>query len=133
MSRMVETEMWFGDPPPEEQPLRDDVFALLDRTWTSKVIMRLNERPHGYLELHRSIPGISQKMLTETLYRLKRNGLVDRRVVEPRPRHVEYRLTADGSGLARLLHALQLWDWERLRATEQPLTSGRGISGPLSA
>jgi DNA-binding HxlR family transcriptional regulator len=120
MSTTFETEMWFGDPLPVEEPPLDDVFSLLDHTWIAHVVLRLGERPFGYNELYRAIPGISQKMLTDALGRLERNRLVHRDSITTRPRRIRYRLTTDGESLLRLLQALSTWDSQRAGVTDVP-------------
>jgi len=53
-------------------------LALVGDTWSVVVIMALGERPRRYGELLDRIGGISKKMLTQTLHKLVRNGLVER-------------------------------------------------------
>ncbi len=59
--------------------------------------------------LLRKIGGISQKMLTQTLKDLERNGLVIRQDMQTVPPHVEYRLSALGSSLSEALITLDRW------------------------
>src|SRR2546427_8873778 len=61
------------------------------------------------LVLLRKIEGISQKVLTQTLRQLERNGLVERCERGSRPLHVEYRLTEVARGLVDTLAALDRW------------------------
>jgi len=53
-------------------------LALIGDTWSVVVIMALGEWPRRYSELLERIGGISKKMLTQTLHRLERNGVVER-------------------------------------------------------
>ena len=55
------------------------------------------------------IGGISQKMLTQTLRDLERNGLIVRRDMQTMPLHVEYRLSALGLSLSHTLAVLDRW------------------------
>jgi DNA-binding HxlR family transcriptional regulator len=90
---------------------------VLDRIadkWTALVIQILASGTMRYAELQRAIGGISQKMLTQTLRSLERDGLV-RRIVHPVvPPKVEYSLTRLGRTLIEPLHALCRWSEKHL-------------------
>jgi DNA-binding HxlR family transcriptional regulator len=66
--------------------------------------LSLGKKRHG--ELHRAPFGISEKMLTQTLRKLERDGLVQRTIHPVVPPHVDYALTRLGSTLTALLHTL---------------------------
>jgi len=59
--------------------------------------------------LYERIGGISQKMLTQTLRDLERNGLVIRQDMKSKPLHVEYRLSPLGASLSETLAVLDRW------------------------
>ena len=85
---------------------------LLDRIankWTVLVIDLLAPGPRRFSELKRSIEGISQKMLTQTLRALEADGLVDRRAFATVPVTVEYSLTPLGHSLQGALCPLRQW------------------------
>lgn len=85
---------------------------VLDRVadkWTVLIIILLKERPQRFSELQRAIEGISQKMLTQTLRILERDGLVNRKVYAEVPPRVEYTLTALGETIYPPLLALSEW------------------------
>src|ERR1700722_9654805 len=66
--------------------------------------------PQRHAELRRRVPGITQKMLTETLRSMEGDGLVERRVLkDTAPQHVEYALTALGATLREPLAAICAW------------------------
>ncbi|CAN5611926.1 hypothetical protein BH11ACT8_BH11ACT8_11680 [soil metagenome] len=67
-----------------------------------------------YSELSRRIAGVSQKMLTQTLRHLERDGLVTRDVVATVPVTVHYELTALGSSLAALIQGIKDWAEEHM-------------------
>lgn len=78
-------------------------FNLVDAIsgkWTHLVIYQLAHRAIRHSELKRSIDGISQKMLTQTLRNLERTGIVGRTVYPVIPPRVEYSLTSLGESLA---------------------------------
>lgn len=89
-------------------PTRQVLDRLADK-WTVLVVGLLEQRPHRFGELLRSIDGISQKMLTQTLRSLESDGLVDRRVKATVPVTVEYSLTATGRTLTEPLDAIRHW------------------------
>lgn len=85
---------------------------LLDRvgdTWSVFVIVELANGARRFGELQRAIDGISQRMLTLTVRRLERDGLVTRTVYATVPAQVDYRLTETGASLTHLVKALADW------------------------
>jgi DNA-binding HxlR family transcriptional regulator len=90
---------------------------ILDRIgdrWTVLVVGVLGEGDARFSELRRRIQGVSQKMLTQTLRGLERDGLVRRTVYPQVPVRVEYALTDAGRTLLEPLRALQEWAIEHL-------------------
>ncbi|WP_407649496.1 winged helix-turn-helix transcriptional regulator [Goodfellowiella coeruleoviolacea] len=77
--------------------------------WSVLVVVLLGRRNHRFNELHRSIEGVSQRMLTLTLRNLERDGLVSRTVHPTVPPSVEYALTDLGRTLLVPLSALAEW------------------------
>ena len=89
-------------------PLRQ-IIDVIGNKWTLLVMLLLRPGVRRNGELKRAAQGISQKMLTQTLRDLERNGLVNRVVFDAVPPHVEYSLTRLGQSLG---HALDdLGDW----------------------
>lgn len=89
-------------------PTRKALDRIADK-WTALIIGLLAERPHRFGELRRRIDGISQKMLTQTLRSLERDGLVHRRAEATVPVTVEYSLTPLGTTLVAPLEAIRDW------------------------
>jgi DNA-binding HxlR family transcriptional regulator len=90
---------------------------VLDRIadkWTALIIQLLSKQTMRYAELQREIGGISQKMLTQTLRSLERDGLVDRKVYPVVPPKVEYSLSRLGRTLIEPLRALCRWSEKHL-------------------
>lgn len=106
-----------GDPPgpsPALDPYADGCPSrrLLDRIgdrWTVLVVGTLDNGPRRFSEIRRSVAGVSQKMLTQTLRGLERDGLVTRTVYAEVPPRVEYELTPAGRTLREPLKALERW------------------------
>ena len=92
----------------ENCPVRD-VLAQIGGKWSTLIVTALAERPHRFGELRRALADISQRMLTETLRDLQRDGLVSRCVYPTRPPSVEYALTDLGRSLLTSLAALINW------------------------
>lgn len=82
---------------------------LISDRWTLIVVKALAEGIQRYGELQRVIGGISQKMLTQTLRSLERDGLVRRTVYPVVPPKVEYTLTPLGETLIDLLVVIDAW------------------------
>ena len=93
---------------------------LLDRIgtkWTALAIRALavaDPEEVRFAQLRREMPGVSQKMLSATLRRLRSDGLVTRRVVETVPPSVYYGLTDLGRSLEAPLAALREWAEEHM-------------------
>jgi DNA-binding HxlR family transcriptional regulator len=94
-------------------PSRAALYRIGDR-WTALIVGILAERPHRFGELRRRIPGISQKMLTQTLRSLERDGLVSRSAFPTVPVTVEYALTSLGETLIPVLAAIRDWAEEHV-------------------
>ena len=85
---------------------------LLDRMsdkWVTLVLCALQDEPQRYSQLARTIAGVSQKMLTQTLRSLERDGMLTRSVTATVPVTVTYELTELGRSL--LVVFAQLKDW----------------------
>ncbi|MGV8966014.1 MAG: winged helix-turn-helix transcriptional regulator [Cellulomonas sp.] len=104
-----------GDPYQQGCPTRRILDRIGDR-WTVLVVGALDDRTARFSELKRRIEGISQKMLTQTLREMERDGLVTRTVFAQVPVRVEYRLTDAGLSLRGPLKALEEWSIEHLGA-----------------
>jgi DNA-binding HxlR family transcriptional regulator len=89
-------------------PSRQVLDRIADK-WTALIIRVLADGTHRFGQLQRRVGGISQKMLTQTLRELERDGLVQRTVHPVVPPHVEYRLTPLGRSLGQPLDAICAW------------------------
>ena len=90
---------------------------LLDRIgekWVALIFKELAEGPRRYGELARAIAGASQKMLTQTLRRLERDGLLSRTVTPAVPVRVDYALTPLGQSLLPVMQAVTRWAEENI-------------------
>ena len=108
---MVTTQaesVFFGSPYRADCPTRQILDRIGDR-WTVLIVGALWDGNVRFSELRRRVEGISQKMLTQTLRGLERDGLVRRTVYPEVPVRVEYTLTEAGRTLREPLRALEEW------------------------
>lgn len=94
-------------------PSRQVLDRIGDR-WTVLLIGVLADGPRRFTELAREVQGISQKMLTQTLRGLERDGLVSRTVFPTVPVRVDYELTPLGQTLRAPIAALERWAVEHM-------------------
>ena len=79
-------------------PVRGVLDKVSDK-WSMLLVMTLASGPRRFNQIRREVPDISQKMLTQTLRDLQRDGMVARRVFDTKPPSVEYRLTPMGESI----------------------------------
>jgi DNA-binding HxlR family transcriptional regulator len=91
-----------------ECPSRQVLDALSDK-WVTLVLTALAGGPCRYSELARTVAGVSQKMLTQTLRTLERDGLVTRTITPSVPVRVDYQLTALGQTILPVVGAIKHW------------------------
>jgi DNA-binding HxlR family transcriptional regulator len=102
----------------EERCTTRQALERLASKWRVLLIYALLAGPQRHAELRRRVAGITQKVLTQTLRDMERDGLVERRVLKQTPpQHVEYALTALGQTLQEPLAAICAW------ATQHPAGS----------
>ncbi|UED87048.1 winged helix-turn-helix transcriptional regulator [Streptomyces profundus] len=86
------------------------VLELIAGKWTMLALVALADgRAMRFNELRRRLDGVTQKMLTQTLRALEREGLLTRTVYPTVPPRVEYRLTALGGEIAKLVTRIAAW------------------------
>lgn len=99
-----------------------EVLDLLANKWSALVIGLLADGPARFAELRRRVGGINQKVLTQTLRALERNGLITRTVYPTTPPQVSYALTDLGFDVAHHLIALRAWSEKHLEEIEAART-----------
>lgn len=115
-------------PPAEVDPrveaLVTELIGNVADKWTMLLLEALEE--HGeqrFTQLGRHVPGISQKMLTQTLRRMERDGLVTRKVHAVIPPRVDYRLTDLGASLGAAFCGVWIWAADNLATIEKARTA----------
>jgi DNA-binding HxlR family transcriptional regulator len=95
---------------------------VLDRVaekWAALTLVALADGPMRFNEIKRRLEGVSQKVLTQTLRRMERDGIVKRTVVDARPLRVDYQLLSPAKSLIPLLAALKSWAEKNLASIEK--------------
>lgn len=85
------------------------MLAHVSGKWTVLVLTILVEGTTRFNELRRQVDGITQKVLTQTLRNLERQGLVTREIFAEVPPRVEYSLTLLGHSLVKVLDEVRAW------------------------
>lgn len=85
------------------------LLATLSDKWITLVLVALAPGGARYADLARTIAGVSQKMLTQTLRRLERDGMVRRKVTASVPVRVDYSLTPLGRSLLPVVANIKIW------------------------
>jgi DNA-binding HxlR family transcriptional regulator len=94
------------------------VLARISDKWVTLILVALARGPLRYSDLRKIIAGVSQKMLTQTLRALERDGLVSRTVAARVPVRVDYQLTPLGESLMPAVNAVKSWAEEHIGAIE---------------
>ncbi len=84
-------------------------LAVLGGKWKPAILYLLSSQTWRFNELSRAITGITQKMLTQQLRELEKDGLIKRKVYPEVPPKVEYSLTSYGKTLKPVLEAMNTW------------------------
>jgi DNA-binding HxlR family transcriptional regulator len=82
---------------------------LIGSKWKLLIIRNLMQRPWRFNELRKSLDGVSQKVLTDSLRSMEADGLITRTVYPEVPPRVEYALSETGESLRPILEAMQTW------------------------
>jgi DNA-binding HxlR family transcriptional regulator len=109
---------------------------LLDRLsdkWVTLIVKSLSDGPRRYSEISREVAGVSQKMLTQTLRSLERDGLIDRDITASVPVRVDYRLTQLGTSLLPVVAAIKLWAEQNMDDVHAARERYDTIHGPAAA
>ena len=84
-------------------------LQLIGNKWKILILRNLMVRPWRFSEMLRSIPGISQKVLTDNLRALESDGIITRTVFPEVPPRVEYALSGLGESMRPIIKAMETW------------------------
>ena len=90
-------------------PRYHHAMELIGRRWTGAILRVLINGPHRFNELLRTVPGLSDRLLSERLGELEAEGLVVRQVLSGPPVRVEYSLSERGYDLEQVIRAIAVW------------------------
>ena len=120
----------FSEIDPEVEAMVHELIGRVADKWTLLVLEELEENGAlRFTQLSRKIPAVSQKMLTQTLRQMERDGLVDRKVYPVVPPKVEYRLTELGHGLSESFCGVWRWvegNLQRVQAARRDFDARSG-------
>src|ERR1700675_671498 len=84
-------------------------IELIGRRWSGAIVAGLAEGPMRFAELVASVPGMSDRLLSERLKELEQEGIVEREVESSTPVRVSYSLSEKGVALKPAISALRSW------------------------
>ena len=98
-------------------------LAAIGGKWKLIIVYWLAEAPKHFAALRRVMPGISQKVLTQQLRELIRDGIVHRQPTGAIPAPVEYSLTDYGRSVLPLVETIRLWGRSHIERLTSPISS----------
>ena len=84
-------------------------LMLIGNKWKIFIIQQLMDRPFRFSELRRAIPGISEKVLTDNLRAMEKDGLITRTVFPDVPTRTEYALSELGNTMRPIIESMATW------------------------
>jgi DNA-binding HxlR family transcriptional regulator len=106
-------------------------IGVIDGRWKPMLFQRLAERPHGFGELRRTMPGVSPRVLRAQLREMTGDDLVERHALTPRAAGVRYSLTPYGRTLGPVFETL--WRWGTSHLARAGSEHGTAIVPPRRA
>lgn len=94
--------------------------SLIGSKWKLLILRNLLARPWRFNELQKSLEGISQKVLTDSLRSMEADGIVIRSVFAEVPPHVEYSLSDLGESLRPIIKSMEVWGMNYKQGLEWP-------------
>jgi DNA-binding HxlR family transcriptional regulator len=105
-------------------------MRILTGKWKGEILWRLGQGTLRFGELRRSIPGITQHMLTTQLRDLEAHGLVKRTIYPEVPPRVEYELTPSARDLGTVFHEIRAWSDKHAASLNLTARERRPAAGP---
>jgi DNA-binding HxlR family transcriptional regulator len=135
-AQVAKAKAYAASTPPENldpriEALVNELIGRVADRWTMQILEVLAEKGTlRFTRLGELVPGISQKMLTQTLRHMERDGLVTRTIHPVVPPKVEYQLTALGMSLGAAFCGVWVWAADNLAQVEK---SRRAFDGKATA
>lgn len=95
-------------------PLYHRAIEIIGRRWTGVIVRALLAGDTRFCQIRSTIPGLSDRLLSERLKELENEGIVERRVLAETPVRIEYHLTPKGKALADVVQSASTWAEEWL-------------------
>ncbi len=95
-------------------------LRVIGGRWKVLILRELFRDTRRFCEMHRSIGGITQKMLTQQLREMENDGIILRKVYPQVPPKVEYSLTPLGKSLGRILEDMSAWGVKHINERKRP-------------
>lgn len=102
-------------------PYFHQAVELIGRRWTGAIVLALFDGPRRFSDITATVPGLSDRLLSERLKELEGCGIVERTVYAETPVRIEYRLTTKGIALHPAISAISDWAHEWLIEPEPTL------------
>lgn len=104
-------------------PLYHRAIEIIGRRWTGAIVRALLAGDTRFCRIRSTIPGLSDRLLSERLKELEAEGIVDRRVIAETPVRIEYHLTPKGEALAAIVQSASAWAEQWLAPQAEPMVS----------
>lgn len=95
-------------------PVYHRAIEIIGRRWTGAIVRALLAGDRRFCQIRSTVPGLSDRLLSERLKELELEGIVERLVQPDTPVRIEYRLTPKGEGLAAVVQSVSRWAEEWL-------------------
>ncbi|MGH2530780.1 MAG: winged helix-turn-helix transcriptional regulator [Thermomicrobiales bacterium] len=90
-------------------PVYHYAIELIGRRWTGAILRALHSGEIRFSEVTATVPGLSDRLLSERLKELEAEGIVTRTVIPDTPVRIEYHLTEKGQALGQVMEEIALW------------------------
>jgi DNA-binding HxlR family transcriptional regulator len=112
-------------------PVYHHAIELIGRRWTGAILRALFSGETRFSEVTASVPGLSDRLLSERLKELEAEGIVTRTVFPETPVRIEYHLTEKGRALGQVMDAIAQWaeEWVEPAQAEQKCIEAGELAG----
>jgi DNA-binding HxlR family transcriptional regulator len=90
-------------------PTYHRAIEMIGRRWTGAILRALYSGRHRFSDLTATIPGLSDRLLSERLKELEAEGIVERTVIPATPVRIDYHLTEKGLALGEVIESVSTW------------------------
>ncbi|MDQ3980932.1 MAG: helix-turn-helix transcriptional regulator [Actinomycetota bacterium] len=111
-------------------PRYHQAIEIIGRRWTGVIIRALLCGDSRFSQIRTTIPGLSDRLLSERLKELEAEGIVERRVLPETPVRIEYHLTRKGEALADVVQAASAWAERWLPAEDEAAAAAAEAAAP---